>query len=249
MGGISRTTSRDDGTIRSVTLLAVAESDGSFTPITLRALDVHIDGTLIVVATDPGSTAPTDLYDIALTDDQGVDRFRGLLTNRSTSASEAQRVNAVCGPLETLTLTITGNLVGSAEVSITLLWTPTAFDAPPWNFDGDRQLRVSDEASQSLLQTLVSAQTGATGNTSVASVSASATSVSILAANADRRKAVIFNASDAFLYLKYGATATSSDYTVRVDPWTPWEEWHHTGRIDGVWASATGAALVTEVLP
>lgn len=249
MAGITLTDQRDEGVIRTATLLAVAESDGSFTSATLRSLGVHIDGTIIAIATDPGTTAPTDLYDLALTDDLGLDRLAGLLANRSTSSSETRRVNAHVSPLETLTLSLSGNLVADAEVTIVIYYATLPFDAPPWNFDGDRQLRVSDEATQASLDELTAALTGATGNTAVASVAASASNVTLLDADATRREVVIFNASDAFLYVKYGATATTSDYTARIDPWTPWIDDVYRGQIDGIWASATGAALVTEVLP
>ncbi len=41
--------------------------------------------------TDPGSTAPTAAYDIAVTDEAGVDVSGGLLANRS--ATDSERVN------------------------------------------------------------------------------------------------------------------------------------------------------------
>lgn len=47
-----------------------------------------IVGTLLSVTTDPGATAPTDNYDITLTDSLGVDVFAGLGANRDTATTE-----------------------------------------------------------------------------------------------------------------------------------------------------------------
>lgn len=79
-------------------------------------------------------------------------------------------------------------------------------------------------------------------------IAASATSVTILALNAQRRGATIYNDSTATLYLKLGATASSTSFTVKMlaDDYFEVPFWY-TGVIDGIWASATGSARVTEV--
>lgn len=85
----------------------------------------------------------------------------------------------------------------------------------------------------------------ATGTTS--SVSGSATNVTLLASNANRLGASVVNDSSAILYLKCGTTATSSDFTVKLYQDDYWEApYGYTGRIDAIWASATGAARITE---
>lgn len=91
----------------------------------------------------------------------------------------------------------------------------------------------------------VQSNQGATGTLS--NVSGSATSVTLLASNAARRQAVIVNDSSAVLYVKFGTTASTTSYTYRLDPYDTLEVENYTGRIDGIWASATGAARVTEV--
>jgi hypothetical protein len=83
----------------------------------------------------------------------------------------------------------------------------------------------------------------------VTSVSASASSTTILAANNVRRyNAAIYNDSTATLYLKLGATASVTSFTVRMEAYSYYEvPGDYTGVIDGIWSSATGAARVTEL--
>lgn len=79
------------------------------------------------------------------------------------------------------------------------------------------------------------------------SVSASATTVTVLAANSSRVGAAVYNDSTALLYLKCGATASSTSHTVQIVAGGYWEApYGYTGIIDGIWASATGSARVTE---
>lgn len=96
--------------------------------------------------------------------------------------------------------------------------------------------------------TVASEVTAATST--VASVNSSGTNVTVLAASAARLGAFFFNDSTAVLYLKLGATATTSSYTVQIPaggfyelPSTP----IYTGIIDGIWASANGAVRVTSL--
>lgn len=94
---------------------------------------------------------------------------------------------------------------------------------------------------------VISVQTVATAV--LTSVSASATTVTVLAANTARRGAYVFNDSTAVLYLKLGATASTTSHTVQVPAYGLYELPLpvYTGVIDGLWATATGSARVTEV--
>jgi len=79
-------------------------------------------------------------------------------------------------------------------------------------------------------------------------VAGSATSVTVLALNANRKGATIYNDSTAILYLKLGATASTTSFTVKMQPDSYFEvPGQYTGVIDGIWASATGSARVTEL--
>jgi hypothetical protein len=90
----------------------------------------------------------------------------------------------------------------------------------------------------------------ATGTT--AQVAGSATAVTILAANTSRRGATIVNDSSAILYLILSSTTpTSAVYTVALDGKSAVGAYYevpfgYTGIIKGIWASATGNAVVTE---
>lgn len=80
-----------------------------------------------------------------------------------------------------------------------------------------------------------------------ARVASSATNVTLLASNAARIKAIIYNESTQIVYVKYGATATATDYTVQIVPGGTLVVDTYSGRIDGIWVSAQGAAQVTEL--
>lgn len=84
----------------------------------------------------------------------------------------------------------------------------------------------------------------------LSNVSGSASSVTLLAANSARKGAVIHNDSTAILYLKFGATASATSFTYKLNGGETWESNIsplYVGVIDGIWASATGAARVTEL--
>ncbi len=83
-------------------------------------------------------------------------------------------------------------------------------------------------------------------------VSNSASSVAVLASNASRKGATIFNddtiTTGATLYLKFGTTASATSYTVAVVAQGYYEvPAGYTGRIDGIASAATGTARVTEI--
>lgn len=83
---------------------------------------------------------------------------------------------------------------------------------------------------------------------SQSSVAGSATSVSLLASNASRKGATIFNDSTATLYIKLGATASTSSFTFKALQDDYYEvPFGYTGAVDGIWSSATGNARITEL--
>ena len=87
--------------------------------------------------------------------------------------------------------------------------------------------------------------------TPITSVSSSATSVQLLAANPARKAAYFYNDSNQILYLAYGtANASTTAYTVQIQangffemPTKP----IYTNAIQGIWASANGAVRITEL--
>lgn len=89
--------------------------------------------------------------------------------------------------------------------------------------------------------------TSATGTQT--SVASSATDTTILASNASRKGAMVFNDSTAVLYLLLASgTSSTSNYSVQVAASGFFEvPFGYTGVIKGLWASATGNARVTEL--
>jgi len=80
------------------------------------------------------------------------------------------------------------------------------------------------------------------------SVVSSATNVTLLASNANRLGATIYNDSTQILYVKLGTTASSSSYTVQMDTNSYYEvPFGYTGNIDGIWTSANGNARIDEL--
>lgn len=84
----------------------------------------------------------------------------------------------------------------------------------------------------------------------LSNVASSATNVTVLAANANRQGVHVFNDSTAILYLKFGATASATSYTVQLAAAQFYEMPTpvYTGILDGLWASANGNARVTELV-
>lgn len=91
--------------------------------------------------------------------------------------------------------------------------------------------------------------TTATGS----SVNASATAVTLLAANTTRKAgSSIVNDSTAILYIKLGSSASATDYWKAIDGKTtiPGDvdlPPGYLGIVTGIWASATGAARIVEM--
>lgn len=132
VGTVVLTSHNNVGGVRSIVVTATASStDASFPTATLFSLGLNdISGAFVGLATNPGSTAPTDNYDITLVDGDGLDRLNAVGMNRDTTTSERVAVTGVPyftqGELGNLTLTIAGNAVNSAVVVITLYYSPTA---------------------------------------------------------------------------------------------------------------------------
>jgi hypothetical protein len=79
-------------------------------------------------------------------------------------------------------------------------------------------------------------------------VNDTASSTTLHTSNSSRLAIIILNASTVGLYVKYGTTASSSDYTQFLEAGEVLREELYTGRIDGIWESdASGAARITEL--
>lgn len=82
----------------------------------------------------------------------------------------------------------------------------------------------------------------------LANVAGSASSVTLIAANADRLGATIFNDSTSALYVKFGSTASATSFVVKMQANDYYEIPNgYTGIITGIWDTATGNARTTEL--
>lgn len=85
---------------------------------------------------------------------------------------------------------------------------------------------------------------------SVTSVTSAAVSTSILASNANRRMAIMVNDTDKNVYIKLGATASTTSFSYKLTPGQTLELPMpvYTGAIDAIWdSSPTGSMRVTEI--
>jgi hypothetical protein len=81
-------------------------------------------------------------------------------------------------------------------------------------------------------------------------VATSGTSATLLSSNADRRHFLIVNESaTATLYVKFGVTASATDYTIALGPMSLYESpiGGYTGRVDAVLSTGSSNAQVTEL--
>lgn len=82
------------------------------------------------------------------------------------------------------------------------------------------------------------------------SVSSSAASKTIVAANANRKKLILCNTSTAILYVDLtGGTATATTaHSIQMAANTTFVLDGYTGPVSGIWASANGQVNVTEII-
>lgn len=82
----------------------------------------------------------------------------------------------------------------------------------------------------------------------LSNVSASASNVTVLASNASRVGAIFFNDSTSSVYVKLGATASTTSFTYKLFAYQTLElpDPLYRGIVDAIWDSATGSMRVTE---
>lgn len=122
------------------------------------------------------------------------------------------------------------------------------YDATPVaGSEGDIQIAV-DEYGRVITSATSGPSTVSTATP--AALASAATSAQLLAANASRKGLLVTNTDANTLYLKYGATASATDFTVAIPTGAYWEmpQPIYTGRIDVIWAAdGSGSAVYTEL--
>jgi len=82
------------------------------------------------------------------------------------------------------------------------------------------------------------------------SVAGSTSNVILLPSNGTRLGATIYNDSSALMYIKLGAPASTTDFTIKMFPLSYYEvPYGYTGEIDAIWSSAVGFARIGELTP
>ena len=148
------------------------------------------------------------------------------------------------GQMIDLQVDVNGNLKTTVSGGVSATTEGTYNATPPTLVDGTLASLQLD--SKGNLKTVGAGSTTAT----LSNVASSATSVTILAANANRKGASFFNDSTAILYLALTSSAASTtNYTVQIPAGAYYElePAAYTGQLTGIWASANGNARVTEL--
>lgn len=131
------------------------------------------------------------------------------------------------------------NIIGKAGIDQTTLGTTNNVTTSGFDGTNYQKTKALTDGTTNVVQ---SASTATASN-----VSGSATNVTLLSANAARKGGSIFNDSTALLYVKFGTTASTTSFKVILSASAYFEiPAGYTGRIDGIWASATGTARIDE---
>jgi hypothetical protein len=100
-----------------VNIAWTAAANGSFASVVFG-----VSGCLYYAVTDPGSTTPTDDYDITVTSAEGIDLAGSQLLDRDTANTEDVKFTTIRCTNGDVTLTITNNSVDSATGVIKLFF-------------------------------------------------------------------------------------------------------------------------------
>ena len=186
-----------------------------------------------------------------------------ILTLKSTSTMTGGTINFEVSDDSTTWFPIYGSRENASHFRETL-YTLSANDTQSWSFSVSGwvsfRVRLNPQITgtgtltlglvTSAVPDISTASTVSRSNTSTLSnVSSSASNVTLLAANPKRIGATIFNDSTSLVYVKFGATASATSYTVQIASNGYYEcpAPIYTGIIDGVWSSANGNARITEL--
>lgn len=226
-------------------------------------------GTVVI---NRGSTAEQQEI-ICLGDPQTSNAIARVLAAAPTSTEFGLLVRIVSGPSSAadLPVLISGNstvvqgtnpwIVGGNS-SIRANLSSTAADNPvsisgnstvfqgtsPWVIGGNSSVRANFSSTST--DNPVTAASVAVASATLSNVNASGSAVTVLASNASRNGAIVYNDSTTNLRIKFGTAASATSFTYFLGPGATWEmppAITYTGIITGIWDSATGAARVTEL--
>lgn len=223
----------DNTTITPGTGATVAADDIGGVLYQRVKLAVGADGSAADLA--PGTATAANSLPVAMASDGTFATLSGAVTETAPAS-------------DTASSGLNGRLQRIAQRLTTLLAVfPTTIDTNSGNKSAStlRVVLATDQPANTN-PLLIKASRSATPTQS--SVAGAATTTSLLASNSARLGATIYNDSTAILYLKLGATASTTSYTAQLAAGAYYEvPFQYTGAIDGIWASATGNARITEL--
>lgn len=211
---------------------------------------VNADGSInVVVSGGGGSTTVSGTV--------SVNNITGTVV-LPTGASTAARQDTGNTSLASIDGKITTCNTGAVVVSSSALPSGAATDSTLTGgtqrtkiTDGTDNVGISTVGSAKALKVDVVQTAGSTLSYTTAThsnVSASANSVTLLSLNTSRLSASFFNDSASAVYIKFGETASTTSFVVKLFPY----EYFNlpspifTGRIDAIWDTATGAMRCLE---
>lgn len=237
------------GTAQPVSAASLPLPSGAATETTLAAQSAKLPAAL-------GQTTASASLAVTLATDGQFVSSTGSLTETAPASDTAssglngrlqriaQRITTLLAVFPTTIDTNSGNKSASTLRVVLATDQPSLTNAQPVSQSGTWTVQPGNTANTT--GWLVKETRSTTGT--AANVTGSATSVTVLASNSSRLGATVFNDSSALLYLKLGATASTTSFTALLATNDYYEvPFQYTGIIDGIWSSATGSARVVEL--
>lgn len=239
----------DIGTAAAVSTSAPTYTSGTTSPLSLTTVgNLRVDGSSV--------TQPVSASSLPLPTGASTSALQ-TTTNTTLTAISGQLPTTLGAHLTAASLAVSIASDQVVPISATALPLPTgaATSALQTQLSGQIPTTLGQKTSSASLavviasdQSAVSVSTVAATTPALTSVSGSVASVSILASNTSRKSFIVTNDSTAILYLAYGATASTTAYSVKMYPNACYiSDFVYTGALSAIWSAAAGSARITEL--
>jgi hypothetical protein len=189
-------------------------------------------------------------------DSSGFNQVQAIITSYGSGNTVVSMI-ADPEPRDFAQVTITGAVTTIGEYAdntpntsdkLPVLPAVASASAPSWTDGYKVPLSVDDGGNLRITGTFT---TDKAGHSSITEVAAATVSTSILASNANRVMATIFNATNKTMYVALASTASLSAYTLQIVQNSYYElPASYTGAISAIWANGvSGNAMITELTP
>ena len=226
----------DSGTVAVSNFPATQPVSGPLTDAQLRASPVPVSGTVTAnLGTIADVATQTTLAEVEEDLDQLTFSSTRLLVDGS---GVTQPISAASLPLPS----------GAATAALQTQPGVDIGDVTVNNGAGASAVNVQDGGNSLTVDGTVTTTFPSSTTATLTNVSSSVTNVTLLSSNASRKMATIFNDSTTNLFVKFGATASATSFTVKIALGGYYELPIpvYTGQIDGIWDVANGSARITE---